>query len=207
MQTRWKGLGFEVTTVADASIGAFDGAINAFVARAQGADIALFYYAGHGFALNDGIVVRNYLMSTSADVTETSDRLLRANGIPLDEIVDQVSRVAGVSLFFVDACRNDPRISRGGGTGRGLAPISDQGKEVFIGLSTRIGQTATDGPPGEGSPFARAFAQKMAEPGVRIDDAFTNVRLAVLAETRTQQPEIARDDLSAPATVVLAAGN
>lgn len=204
VQATLEGMGFEVLAIADADIAAFDAAVTEFVAKADDADIALFYFAGHGFALNDGIVVRNYLLSTSADVTATSDRIIRASGIPLDEIVDQISAAAKVSLFFVDACRNDPRVSRGDGVGRGLAPVSGRGNEVFIGVSTRIGETAADGPPGEGSPFARAFAREMAAPGLRVDDAFTRVRLAVFAETGTQQPEIVRDDLSAPSTIVLA---
>lgn len=41
-------LDFEVVVVSDASLEAFDAAISAFALRARGADLALFYYAGHG---------------------------------------------------------------------------------------------------------------------------------------------------------------
>jgi hypothetical protein len=197
-------MGFEVTTVTDVDLASFDRTLREFEQKAEGADIAAFYFAGHGFAVNDGINVRNYLMSTSADVTSRSDRVIRAGGIPLDEIVASLSTSAKTSLIFVDACRNDPRVRSGAGGGRGLAPLpGGLGNAVFVGLSTRLGDTATDGEPGKGSPFARAFAAHMAEPGQRVIDAFTRVRLAVAEETGADQnPEIARQDLTAPVVLV-----
>lgn len=197
-------MGFEVTTVTDVDLATFDRTLREFEQKAEGADIAAFYFAGHGFAVNDGINVRNYLMSTSADVTSRSDRVIRAGGIPLDEIVASLSTSAKTSLIFVDACRNDPRVRAGAGGGRGLAPLpGGLGNAVFVGLSTRLGDTATDGEPGKGSPFARAFAAHMAEPGSRVIDAFTRVRLAVAEETGADQnPEIARQDLTAPLVLV-----
>ncbi|WP_029040348.1 caspase family protein [Cucumibacter marinus] len=198
-------MGFEVTTVTDVDLATFDRTLREFEQKAEGADIAAFYFAGHGFAVNDGINVRNYLMSTSADVTSRSDRVIRAGGIPLDEIVTSLSTSARTSLIFVDACRNDPRVRAGAGSGRGLAPLpGGLGNAVFVGLSTRLGDTASDGEPGKGSPFARAFAAHMAEPGQRVIDSFTRVRLAVAEETGADQnPEIARQDLTAPLVLVV----
>jgi len=70
---------------------------------------------------------------------------------------------------------------------------------IFIGLSTRIEQTAIDGEAGKGSPFARAFAQTMPKRALRLDDAFREVRKIVMEETGGKQlPDVQQDDLEAP---------
>jgi len=60
-------MGFEVTVVKDADLGSFAVALQDFYGAAKGADLALFYFAGHGFAINGPLAAQNYLMSTSAD--------------------------------------------------------------------------------------------------------------------------------------------
>jgi hypothetical protein len=40
-----------------------------------------------------------------------------------------------------------------------------RGGRLFIGLSTRLGDTADDGVAGKGSPFARAFSANIQMPG------------------------------------------
>jgi hypothetical protein len=58
---------------------------------------------------------------------------------------------------------------------------------------------AADGDVGLGSPFARAFAAKMPTPGLRLDDAFAQVRQQVETETNhRQRPEPAQNDLDVP---------
>ena len=172
--TSLRNIGFAVKVVKNADLGTFDAAVTAFADDAQGAEVALFYFAGHGFTVNEGIRPVSMLMSTSADVTSDSDRVLRSGGIALDEIVGSLVGKARATLVFVDACRNDPRVSRAvGGQSRGFAPLGPvQGGAVFIGLSTRLGTVARDGVAGMGSPFARAFAANIQTKGVRIDDAF-----------------------------------
>ena len=193
-----KKIGFLVTIINNADLGGFDSAVNGFVDEAKGADIALFYFAGHGFAVNEGVRPVSVLMSTSADVTAGSERVLRAGGIPLADIVESLAGQAKATLIFVDACRNDPRISRAiGGGGRGFGPLDPvRHGSLFIGLSTRIGDTAEDGEAGKGSPFARAFAANVQTKGTRIDDAFREIRDAVKIETVGKQvPDVFQDDL------------
>ena len=165
--TSLQNIGFVVKVVKNADLGTFDAAVTAFADDAQGAEVALFYFAGHGFTVNEGIRPVSMLMSTSADVTSNSDRVLRSGGIALDEIVGSLVGKARATLVFVDACRNDPRVSRAvGGQSRGFAPLGPvQGGAVFIGLSTRLGTVARDGVAGMGSPFARAFAANIQNEG------------------------------------------
>jgi hypothetical protein len=191
-------IGFDVKVSKNLDLGAFDTAVNAFAEDAKGADVAVFYFAGHGFTVSEGVRPVSVLMSISADVAASSERVLKAGGIPLDEIVGSLAGQARATLVFVDACRNDPRVSRAvGGKGRGfdrLEPVV--GGSLFIGLSTRLGETAQDGDVGKGSPFARAFAATMQAKGVRVDDAFRLLRDAVKAETDGKQiPDVVQDDL------------
>lgn len=199
-----KEIGFDVTTVIDAERAEFVAAVGTFTAKSKGADIALFYYAGHGFALPDRGVMRNYLIPTSADLSNSDELSLRLASFPLDEAIDGISRVAKTTLIFIDACRNDPRVRAVGGSTRSLTGEDGAiGENVFVGLSTRAGALADDGREGEGSPFARAFAEHIGTSGMRIDDAFTRIRLAVQEETGAQQrPDISRDDLTFPVVLV-----
>src|SRR5271168_3862191 len=193
-----QSIGFVVKVVKNADLGTFDRAVTAFAEDAQGAEVALFYFAGHGFTVNEGVRPASLLMSTSADVTSSSDRVLRSGGIALDEIVSALAGKAQATLVFVDACRNDPRLTRSvGGQARGFAPLEPvQGGSVFIGLSTRLGSVARDGAAGMGSPFARAFSAHIQTKGMRIDDAFRQLRDAVKSETEGDQvPDIVQDDL------------
>jgi uncharacterized caspase-like protein len=192
-------LGFVVTVQKDANLETFDEAVNKFADDARGADVALFYFAGHGFSVTDGIRPVSLLMSTSAEVESKSERVLQAGGIPLDDIISPVAANAKATLVFVDACRNDPRADRSvaGARGRGFTVINPmRGGRVFVALSTKLGDTAEDGEPLTGSPFARAFQREIREKGVRVDDAFRSMREAVREQTNGKQiPDIVQDDL------------
>jgi tetratricopeptide (TPR) repeat protein len=197
-------IGFDVMEVKNADFAAFEDALNAFVAKEDRADIALFYFAGHGFAINgDDSRPHNYLMTTSADMSSKSDAYLRRDGITLDEVVNRISAAAKVTLAFVDACRNDP-FHRGAGD-RGFEPIGVAlSRQIYIGMSTQLGRTALDGDDGKGSPFALAFVEKMSKPGLRIDDAFRALRSEVSRLTEgKQEPEVLQDGLNEGAIVLV----
>ncbi|MBX3583390.1 MAG: caspase family protein [Rhizobiaceae bacterium] len=201
-------IGFEVTVLLDGTIDQLEAALASFAEGSARADVALFYFAGHGFAVSDRGGPRNFLMGVDADVTNASERALRAGGLPLDDVIVAMSEKAEATLIFVDACRNDPSLTRStGGTGRSAVAIDPTiGQNVFVGLSTRLGSVARDGERGKGSPFARAFAANIVAPGERVDDVFTRVRLQVQSETKlAQRPDIARDDLSQPIILLPAA--
>jgi TPR repeat protein len=191
-------IGFEVTVVKNADLDAFHAALNAFTETAEGADVALFYFVGHGFTVNGGVKPVSVLMSTSADVTANSEPAPRAGGLPLDDIASSLVGRAKVTLIFVDAWRGDLQIVPAiGEKGRGFAVVDPaRSGSLFVGLSTRLGGTAQDGEAGKGSPFARAFAAKIQGRGLRIDDMFRQVREAVKLETGgAQLPDVVQDDL------------
>ena len=74
-----------------------------FGKKAEGADVALFFYAGHGIAVNG----TNYLLPVDADLKSEMDVKLGA-AINVDLTLEQTMGDAKVKLVFLDACRDNP---------------------------------------------------------------------------------------------------
>jgi uncharacterized caspase-like protein len=148
-----------------------------FGKRAQGADVAVFYYAGHGIAISG----TNYLLPVDADIKSEMDVKLGA-AINIDLTLDQTMGDAKVKLVFLDACRDNPfaakikaTATRSVAVGQGLAEMKS-GEGTLIAFATGPGQTALDGQEGQNSPFTRALIAHITEPGVEIQQAMTEVR-------------------------------
>src|SRR3979409_828260 len=71
--------------------------------KAEGSDVVLFFYAGHGIAING----TNYLLPIDADLKPEIDVKLGA-AINIDVTLDQTMGDAKVKLVFLDACRDNP---------------------------------------------------------------------------------------------------
>jgi hypothetical protein len=110
--------------------------------------------------------------------------------------------------MFIDACRNIPAVASRGVGGRGFAPIDASAFEgAFVVISTRQGKTAEDGVAGQGSRFARAVAEVLPTPKLRIEGAYARIRDKVRAETSGEQvPDEIRSDLP-EGGLVLTPGN
>jgi uncharacterized caspase-like protein len=96
-----KRLGFETTVGLDADRAAMEKAIEAFATAVEGADVAVFYYAGHGMQ-HQGV---NYLMPIDANLQSAAGlrRLTRLN-----DIVADVKRARTLRIMILDACRDNP---------------------------------------------------------------------------------------------------
>src|ERR1700754_1464422 len=160
-----------------------------FGKKAEGADVALFFYAGHGIAING----TNYLLPVDADIKSEMDVKLGA-AINIDLTLDQTMGDAKVKLVFLDACRDNPfaakmksnSATRSVNVQTGLAEMKS-GEGTLIALATGPGQTALDGQEGTNSPFTRALLANIATPGVEIQQAMTKVRAQVNEETNKGQ--------------------
>jgi Caspase domain/Putative peptidoglycan binding domain len=160
-----------------------------FGKKTQGADVAVFFYAGHGIAV-DGI---NYLLPVDADIKSEMDIKL-GNAINVDLTLDQTMNAAKVRLVFLDACRDNPfaaRIKAAAGTRSvsvqtGLAEMKS-GEGTLIAFAAGAGQTALDGEVGTNSPFTRALLAHITQPAVEIQQAMTQVRGQVYEETKRAQ--------------------
>jgi uncharacterized caspase-like protein len=160
-----------------------------FGKKAEGADVALFFYAGHGIALNG----TNYLLPVDADIKSEMDVKL-GNAVNVDVTLEQTMADAKVKLVFLDACRDNPFASkiksnsptRSLSVQQGLAEMKS-GEGTLIAFATGPGQTALDGEVGTNSPFTRALMANIAAPGVEIQQAMTQVRAQVNEETNKNQ--------------------
>jgi hypothetical protein len=160
-----------------------------FGKRAEGADVALFFYAGHGIAVNG----TNYLLPVDADLKSEMDVKLGA-AINVDLTLEQTMSDAKVKLVFLDACRDNPfadkirnaKATRSVAVHSGLAEMKS-GEGTLIAFATGPGQTALDGEVGTNSPFTRALVANIAAPGVEIQQAMTKVRAQVNEETNKNQ--------------------
>jgi hypothetical protein len=189
-------IGFSVTVKKDLDLDGFEQAISEFAETTRGADIALFYFAGHGFSIADNGRQENVLMATSANFSAKTPLALEGGGEQLEHIEQTIVGHARATLIFVDACRNVPSLASRGFGSRGFAPIGADLEGAYVVLSTRAGQTAEDGAGARGSPFARAFASVLPTPGLRIEDAYSRIREQVRRETSgAQVPDSVRSDL------------
>jgi hypothetical protein len=190
-------IGFSVTVKKDLDLDGFEQAISEFADTTKGAEIALFYFAGHGFSVAAGGRQQALLMATSANFSAKTALALEGGGEPLEHVEETIVGHARATLIFIDACRNIPAIASRGFGSRGFAPLDASNFEgAYVVLSTRVGQTAEDGAGGQGSPFARAFASVLPTPGLRIEDAYYRMREQVRRETSgVQVPDSIRSDL------------
>jgi uncharacterized caspase-like protein len=189
MASMLRSVGFEVVEGEDLDREGMTTKLREFAAKTQGADVALFFYAGHGISVNG----KNYLIPVDSDLKSELDIKLGA-AIEVDNALDQTMSDAKVKLVFFDACRDNPfaaRVRSAARTrsvvvGNGLAEMTS-GEGTLIAFATGPGQTALDGTVGENSPFTRALLNHIASPGIEIQQAMTQVRAQVNEETRKQQ--------------------
>ncbi len=184
-----RNVGFEVIEGTDLGREGMAAHLGEFAAKTQGADVALFFYAGHGIAVNG----KNYLIPVDAELNSELDIKLGA-AIDIEVTLDQTMADAKVKLVFLDACRDNPFADKIRSAARtrsvtvssGLAEMKSS-EGTLIAFATGPGQKALDGKQGENSPFTRALLKNLAEPGVEIRHALTKVRAQVSEETGKRQ--------------------
>jgi len=180
------GLGFTLIggrARLDLDKAALDTDVQAFGRQIQGADVALFYYAGHGVQVSGA----NYLVPVGANPTREADvdfQMVDVN-LALRQMQGSGTRL---NMVILDACRNNPFGARGlrsadGGLAQMRAP-----EGTLISYATQPGSVAMDGRDGH-SPYTRALAVTVKQPGLDLFQTFNQVGLAVKRETGgSQQP-------------------
>lgn len=161
----------------------FDKAIQTFGNELIGADVALFYYAGHGVQIRNV----NYLVPVSANPVREAD--VDFQMVDVNLILRQMEGSGTkLNLVILDACRNNPFGGRGlRGTESGLAQIRAP-EGTLLSYATQPGNVALDGT-GNNSPYSAALAQTMLKPGLDIFQTFNQVGVQVKRATGgSQQP-------------------
>lgn len=177
-----RSAGFDdVTVAADLSVNDFQKAMRDFRAKADGAEIAMVYYAGHGIEAQG----KNWLIPTDAQLK--SDLDLPYEAINLDRMMEAVSG-AQIRMIVLDSCRNNPfgRSWRSGTRAvvNGLAGV--EADDVLVIFAAAPGQTAADGTGGN-SPFATSLAKRLPQPDLPVQLLGGAIRDDVLQATGGQQ--------------------
>jgi hypothetical protein len=193
-----KELGFQVMLGLDLDQREFARKVEEFGRVLDGADVGLFFYAGHGVQVND----HNYLVSTGAKLE--SEFLVSAEAIEVDGIVRMMEARAATNIVFLDACRNNPLAenlrrnaagSRSLAVGSGLAKITPNNRDTLIAFSAAPGQTASDGA-GRNSPFTTALLKHIADSNTEVSVMLKEVAGDVRDATQNSQRPQAVSDMA-----------
>ena len=188
-----RSMGFDdVVLATDANLDDMRAKLRAFSKLSETADIAVVYYAGHGIEVGGA----NYLVPIGA--TLKSDRDVEFELVPLDMVMRSVDGARKLKIILVDACRDNPFISKMDLSGsrsrsvgaRGLARVEQAPTNSVVVYAAAAGKTADDGR-ARNSPFASALIKHLSTPNLEVRFAIGRIRDAVLAETdQKQEPYI-----------------
>jgi hypothetical protein len=189
-------LGFDVRLRSNLKRAEMIEAIDIFITDSAGADVALFYYAGHGMQPTDG--GRNYLLPIDARRI-LNDSVLRADAIAANGPEGVMQRMefaknpAQLRLLLLDACRDNPK-GRAGlrSVDRGLAPVRPSNEYTLVSYSTRESFPAKDDLNGSThSPYATALSKVLPMAGYRtVRDLFDVVGDEVKDITKGEQTPV-----------------
>ncbi|MFK7840914.1 MAG: caspase domain-containing protein [Sphingorhabdus sp.] len=185
----------------------WDEKFNAFADSLGPDDIALLYYAGHGFQIRG----RNYFLASDG-----------VSLIPLDTMVQKMTESAKGAIIIIDACRNNPLAKNSAprpmevqivasatrevetvtlddikNAESGLAQLGNlRGLSAILLFSTEPGNVAEDGDePGKGSPFAKAFAREIKK-RQSLDEVMRKTAVRVNKQTKGRQSPWRQGDLA-----------
>ena len=184
-----RSVGFDVDLVTEGDQATLMQRVRSFGRKAVGAEAALFYYAGHGLQANG----RNYLLPVDAKIERLAD--LRYESLPLAAVMDELEHAgAQINLVVLDACRDNPlarSLTMTSGTrkvelARGLASLQ-RARGTFIAYATAPGEVAYDGEGQRNSPFTKALADWIDQPGLEVALMFRRIREQVVEATDGRQ--------------------
>jgi formylglycine-generating enzyme required for sulfatase activity len=187
MVAELKKYGFQVLEGFDLDKAGLERKVRDFAVALQGAQVGVFFYAGHGLQ----VAGHNYLVPVDAQLSTAST--LDFEMVRLDLVHRTMEREAQTNIIFLDACRDNPlarNLARAMGTrstevGRGLAAV-ESGVGTLISFSTQPGNVALDGA-GRNSPFAGALVKQLSTSNDDLSAILIGVRNDVMKETHRKQ--------------------
>ena len=188
MATALRERGFEVSEHHDLDRVRMLAAFDAFKRRISPGSVVVFYFAGHGVAL-DGA---NYLLPV--DIARESEELAQYNALPLQSVMDGLAsqnsrREDGLNLLILDACRDNPFRDHSRGAAGGLSTRPGAGLMMLYAASS--GQSALDKLGSEdrnpNGVFTRTLLKAMRSPGLGVRAMAERVQREVGALTGRRQ--------------------
>ncbi|MGE0500251.1 MAG: caspase domain-containing protein [Rhizobiaceae bacterium] len=183
---RLRELDFEVITGFDLTTAESEALVARFGREVRGADIALFYYAGHALQL-DG---ENYLIPVNAAVEDETS--LDFEAIRLELVLRQMSRDTNSRLVFIDASLANPladKLSASGGNALlGLAEVEAPkgGNGGLVAMAAGPNQVVEE-IVGTHSPFSGALLAHLGTANATIADALAQIEGEIAQVTGNKQ--------------------
>lgn len=184
-----RAAGFETREARDLSYAGLVDTVAEFGKLAQGAEVALVYFAGHGFEIGG----ENYLLPVDLDapLVELTRSNVREQGMPLSVLTRELQASSPRALIvMLDACRDTPTR----GSGNQAWAQTDAAEGTLIAFSTAPGKRALDSMrslDGETteviSPFAFYLAENLGKPGLTLVEVLGATTSQVHARTRGAQ--------------------
>lgn len=178
-----RGVGFRVIERLDADQRRMKIAIKEFGQTLRNAGptaVGLFYYAGHGVQIG-GV---NYLIPINVNILDEADADIEA--VSADAILAQMESAGNrMNIVIMDACRNNPFRRSFRSASLGLARMSAS-RGTLIAYATAPGDVAADGDD-LNSPYTKALATAIQQPGLVIEQVFKDVRNRVIEATGGRQ--------------------
>ena len=197
-------LGFDARSVTNRDAAKLRRDLERFAEDAEGADVALIYYSGHGIEAGG----ENWLVPIDANAGSLDDAAERL--VPLSAVLDSLKATVPVTIVLLDACRTNPfppgsmvktapdaAPAPVGASGlalvRGVKLIAqskpaDESLGMVIGFAAEPGQPALDGNAGSNSPYAAALLRHLtALKGVEFGQVMRMVTEEVYLATGTKQ--------------------
>jgi len=177
-----KSLGFEVIGSADLDDKSMAEALTRFGDAAAAADVALFFYTGHGLQVGG----ESYFVPIDGRVQYQGggDTSL----VALSDVIRQLERGSKTNIILLDASRDDPSAGQSASAPGTLLreDASNMKADVLVAYSTSPGAVALHGP-GRNSPFTAALLKHLGEKGRSLMDVMLSVREEVSAATGGEQ--------------------
>lgn len=197
MQRTLRSLGFDVALVRNADRRELLAGLRQFEAKARNADVALFYFAGHGTQ----VAGSNYLLPLKAQIraeSDVPDEAVDANSV-LRRIEDAKAKVG---LVILDACRDNPYAGSTRSSSRGLGRMSVPTGSI-VAYATAPGSVAEDGT-GSNGVYTEQLVRQLSTPGLDLREVFD--RTAVEVERITGGKQKPREDVGLRGRFVLKEG-
>ena len=175
-----KELGFQVIVRENATRKDMIEGIREFGQAIDGANTALFFYAGHAMQFKD----RNYLIPIDAAMGSEED--VTFFSVEIGQIFDRMDRAhTKFNFIILDACRDNPFAGSFKVSSQGLAQMSSP-TGTLIAYATAPGSVAADGF-GRNGIYTKHILQNIRLPDLPVEIMFKRVREGVERETRRLQ--------------------
>ena len=173
-------LGFKTIVKENTTRAEMIGALQEFGRALEGADAALFFYAGHAMQFKD----RNYLIPIDAVMGSEDD--VTFFSVEVSQVFDRMERARTRFNFVVlDACRDNPFRDTFKVSASGLAQMSGP-SGTLIAYATAPGATAADGF-GRNGVYTGHLLQNIKIPDMPVEVLFRKVREGVERDTKRLQ--------------------